>query len=230
MNTSRSEAALAAQVAELSHRLGILEDKDAIRRLHHAYGYFIDKCLYTEVVELFAERSEVRFLGGIFRGKAGVDRLYGKRFRDTFSGGRNGPARGSLLEHLVLQDVIDVAQDRRTAQARFRCFMHGGTHKSYTGKAVPQFWEAGVYENRYVKEDGVWKIQLLNYNVVFNVPYETGLANSPEGFPTPLFSVTYPQDPIGPDEINPERPMIWPETAVIPFHYPHPVTGKPVKV
>jgi hypothetical protein len=34
-------------------------------------------------------------------------------------------------------------------------------------------------------------------------------------------------DPLGPDELI-EQKMLWPDTRVIPFHYPHPVTGKPV--
>jgi len=27
----------------------------AIRRLQHAYGYYLDKCLYDDVVELFTD-------------------------------------------------------------------------------------------------------------------------------------------------------------------------------
>ena len=46
----------------------------AVRRLQHAYGYYLDKCLYDEVVDLFSDSGEVRFMGGIFKGKAGVRR------------------------------------------------------------------------------------------------------------------------------------------------------------
>jgi hypothetical protein len=39
-------------------------------------------------------------------------------------------------------------------------------------------------------------------------------------------TMTYPEDPIGPDELI-DAPKTWPHTSVVPFHYPHPVTGKP---
>lgn len=49
------------------HRIGVLEDISAIRHLQHAYGYYIDKCHYNEVVELFEEDGSVIFHGGIFK-------------------------------------------------------------------------------------------------------------------------------------------------------------------
>jgi hypothetical protein len=42
-----------------------------------------------------------------------------------------------------------------------------------------------------------------------------------------FFAKTYPEDPIGPDElITDPKPVLWPDTDVVPFHYPHPVTGR----
>ena len=32
-----------------------------------------------------------------------------------------------------------------------------------------------------------------------------------------------------PDELFGETPKFWPHTRVVPFHYPHPVTGAPWK-
>jgi hypothetical protein len=37
---------------------------------------------------------------------------------------------------------------------------------------------------------------------------------------------TYPENPIGPDELMPETPKFWPETRIVDFHYAHPVTGE----
>lgn len=230
MSANGDIAALRAEVERLAGELARLQDAAAVRRLQFAYGYYMDKGLYQEVVDLFADDGEVRFMGGIFRGKhQGVKRLYVDRFRNTFTRGRNGPVYGFMLEHLQLQDIIDVAPDRRTALGRFRVFLQGGSHTSKTDRteALPlQWWEAGVYENTYTREDGVWKIKVLNYCLGWQADYERGWAHSKphEG---PFFHRTYPEDPGGPDEITAERPAFWPQTAVVPFHFRHPVTGQP---
>src|SRR4030042_5660671 len=129
MTASCSDKCLAEKVEQMSNRLGILEDTQAIRNLHHAYGYYIDKCLYEDVVDLFAEDGEVHFAGGIYRGKnEGVRRLYVESFLMGFTGGKPGPVHGFLLDHLQMQDVIHVAPDGKTARARFRAFMQAGAH------------------------------------------------------------------------------------------------------
>src|SRR5215471_18243325 len=117
------------RVAELEHRLSMVEDLLAIRNLQHAYGYYLDKCYYDEVVDLFDEDGEVIFIGGIYKGRAGAARLYTGRFRERFADGHNGPQFGRLLDHPMLQDVIHVGQDRSTAYARFRTLMQAGTHE-----------------------------------------------------------------------------------------------------
>jgi hypothetical protein len=218
--------ALEQKIEQLSKQIGILEDIHAIRRLHHIYGYYIDKCLYEETVELFTEDCEVRFMGGIFKGKAGARRLYIERFQKNFTYGKNGPVYGFLLDHPQMQDVVDVAPDGKTAKGRFRCFMQAGRHELAEGE-TRQWWEGGLYENEYVKEDGVWKIKVLNYRGLWHADFDKGWAHTPPNL-YPMFSEKdlYPQNPVGPDELITPTPVLWPETDVVPFHYPHPVTGK----
>jgi hypothetical protein len=221
-------SALARRVEELANEVGRLNDVQAIRKLQHAYGYYLDKCLYDEVVDLFAEDGEVRFMGGAFKGKPGLRRLYCDRFRKNFTGGHNGPVYGFLLDHLQLQDIVDVAADRGTARGRFRCFMQAGRHESkqnVPANLPAQWWEGGIYENDYVRENGLWKIKLLNYTAVYHGVYEQGWAHTPAQF-VPFFTETYPGNPVGPDELIEPKPVLWPETSVVPFHYEHPVTGK----
>ena len=221
-------AALQRQIEKLTDRVGMLEDVHAIRRLQHAYGYFIDKCMYDETVDLFAEESEVRFMGGIFRGKAGALRLYCDRFRKNFTGGHNGPVYGYLLDHPQMQDIIDVAPDRTIALARFRCVMQAGRHEKAEGQ-TKQWFEGGLYENTYIKQDGIWKIKVLNYRPVWHATFEEGWAHTPPNF-VPFFSVLWPKDPVGPDELVEPTPVLWPDTDVLPFHYTHPVTGRLIEI
>jgi hypothetical protein len=110
--------------------------------------------------------------------------------------------------------------------------MQGGVHESKQdapARIPKQFWEGGVYENEFRKEDGVWKIRVFDYNVIWQALYEAGWAHSGAA---PLmishYARTYPDDPRGPDELRP-APRRWPEQFIVPFHYPHPVTGKWLK-
>lgn len=226
--TSKQES-LGAQVQALADRVAMLEDVNAIRDLHYAYGYFIDKCMYNEVVDLFSENGRAHFLNGVYKGKAGARRLYCNWFQQLFTRGVNGPVYGFLLDHLLLQEIIHVAADRKTAKGRARNFMIGGQHKSKTDRIQgppDEFWEGGIYENTYFREDGVWKLGVLNYNMLWQSDYKEGIAESDSHLMT--LTKTYPEDPNGPDELLP--PLIaWPQTRVIPFHYNHPVTGKPIQ-
>jgi len=117
---------LARRLDALEHQLGIEQDVNQIRRVQYTYGYFIDKSQYNEVVDLFADDGEVWFLGGIYKGKAGVRRLYIERFQTQFTDGHNGPRYGWLLDHPQLQMVIDVSPDRQSAKVRGRSTMQAG--------------------------------------------------------------------------------------------------------
>lgn len=222
-------AALEAKVEALGRELGLLQDEKAIRTLQHTYGYFMDKGLYDEVVDLFAEDGELRFMGGVFKGKAGVRRLYCGRLRPGFTR-KNGPAYGLLCDHIQMQDVIHVAPDGKTAKARFRALLQGGSHDSKPdiNPHLPrQWWEGGLYENLYVKQDGVWKVKVMGHNLTWQGDFETGWAHQ-KPYEGEFWTRTFPEDPLGPDEIVPSDSKFWPETSLVPFHYTHPVTGKEV--
>ena len=226
-------ATLEKSVENLSRRLQQREDELDIRKLQHLYGYLIDKCLYNETVDLFTDDGEVHFFGGIWKGKEGIRRLYVERFQKRFTHGTNGPIDGFLLDHPQLQDIIDVEPNGEIAHARARSMMQAGRHKDYTDPSNPmlgarQWWEGGIYENEYVKDNGIWKIKVLDYNPLWHGMFEKGWAHQPANA-YPFSAKTYPEDPLGPDVIAPEaHRRLWPETPLVPFHYPHPVTGEPM--
>jgi hypothetical protein len=219
---------LERRIGKLEHELGIQQDIEAIRRLQYAYGYFIDKSQYNEVVDLFADDGEVWFLGGIYKGKAGVKRLYIERFRKNFTEDHNGPRYGWLLDHPQLQFIIDVAEDRETAQARGRSTMQAGLHETAKGPQR-QWFEGGIYENRYVREGGTWKIKRLGYFPFWHGSVTEGWAKTPIDF-IPMANTCYPEDPLGPNELIDPPPRLWPATDIVPLHYVHPVTGKPIEI
>ena len=225
--TPDKSASVERQLAQLQKQVATLEDIHAVRTLHFKYGYYIDMCLYDEASELFADDSELRFLNGIYKGKAGARRLYCEWFRKLFTKGHNGPVHGFLLDHLQLQDIVDISPDGKTANGRFRALMLAGQHESKKERIEhfpEQCWEGGIYENRYVKDRGIWKIHRLNYNMLWQADYAPGWAKS--GVHLAPLTKLFPEDPRGPDELQPGVPGTWPNTRVVPFHYPHPVTGQ----
>lgn len=104
-------------------------DEAEIRKTHFKYGYYLDKCLYNEVVDMFADHPDtyVEFLGSRYRGKEGVKRLYQGRFQNMFVKGRNGPVYGFLLDHIMMQDIVDVDASGTHAWVRMRALMSAGT-------------------------------------------------------------------------------------------------------
>jgi hypothetical protein len=219
---------LSQRIADLEQEVGRLQDESQIRKVQYTYGYFIDKSQYNEVVDLFAEDGEVWFLGGIYKGKKGVRRLYIERFQTQFTQGHNGPRYGWLLDHPQLQMVIDVAPDRQSAKVRGRSTMQAGLHETAEGQQRA-WWEGGIYENDYVKEDGVWKIKALRYYPFWHGSFAEGWAKTPIDFiPMADESQLYPGEPLGPDALIEPRPRLWPATDTVAFHYPHPVTGEPI--
>ena len=156
-------------------------------------------------------------------------RLYGTWFQNLFTAGRRGPVKGLLLDHFQLQDVITVAPDGQTAKGRFRGLLAGGWHDDVLHEKpneVPQqFWESGIYENDYVKEDGVWKIKSLRLYVNFVAPYEKGWARlrDGEGLMPSEASKAFP-----PDRPSTASYPSFPAAQVPPFQARHPVTGRSV--
>ena len=81
-------------------------------------------------------------------------------------------------------------------------------------------WGDVIYENRYVKEGGIWKVASIRAPFVMYTSLE-GWAKSatpntrPESFAPP------------PDRLPTTVYLTYPSPHIVPFHYPNPVTGKP---
>jgi len=221
---------LLEKVEKLQRAVDKVSDEAEIKKLHHKYGYYLDKCLYKEVTQLFADHEDtyIQFLNGQFRGKDSIHRLYVGRFAKNFVGGRNGPIEGWLLDHLMAQDIIDCEPGTNRAKARFRTLMSAGSHESLSDEypgGHRQWWEGGLYENEYIKEDGIWKILRLRYYPFWHAAFTKGWQHCTNY--VPLYKEVYPKAEFGPDVLV-DGQDLWPDTRVVPFHYPHPVTGKEV--
>jgi hypothetical protein len=97
---------VAARLEALESRVGLLEDVNAIRRLHWAYGYYIDFNRADDVAELFAEDGEVIFLSGISRAGRRASALWHVVPQPVPGAGRGSAGLWFLLDHFQMQDII----------------------------------------------------------------------------------------------------------------------------
>lgn len=201
--------ALAARLQELRARAERLEDERAIENLMRSYGFYVDRKMWDDAADLFADDGTFEASQrGVYRGRDSV-----RRALELW--GPQDLQHGQINDHMVLQPVIHVAPDGATARGRFRHIGMLGEHQEW-GR-----WEDGVYENAFVKEDGVWKIAALRHYTILSTDIEQGWAES-----------AFPAD--GPSaEIPPDAPPTlvyenYPAYFTPPFHYPNPITGEPV--
>lgn len=202
-------AALEVEVTELTRRLARIEDRFEVITLQRIYGYYLDKALYEELIDLLTDDVSLEYSGrGVYLGKERARRLM-----TLMPGGHGGLEDGMLQNHMQLQGVVHVAADGMTAQGRWRAFIMMGA----AGRAA---WQEGIYENEYRKERGIWKISKIHFYCNVAASFERSWAQAPLGVPGINAELPPDQPPSDPAY----RP--YPAAYVPPFHYRHPVTGR----
>jgi hypothetical protein len=213
---------LAAQIAMLEREVDRLEGARAVKRLQRAWGYYVDRALWNEAADLFAGDASIELgADGIYFGRARI-----LQYLQHLAGGGVGLPWGRLSEHYQLQPVVDVAADGLSAKARWRDFALLGEFKKDAA------WADGIYENEYVKRDGVWMIKSMHLYVTFVAPFEKGWARLQGAAQTFNFAGAPDESSedgrsaaskaFPPDRTSTQAYKRFPESVVVPFHYAHP--------
>ena len=214
--SASAQASVDREIAELTQRVERLEGHRAVKKLQRAFGYYVDRGLWSEAADLFADDGTIEIgLDGVYVGRERIAE-YLKRLH----GGQEGLIYGQLNEWVTLQPSISVAADGRSATARWRDLGMLGQYKKHAE------WRDGIYENTYAKgADGIWRIGSLHLWVNFEVPYEKGWARLKpgEGLQRSQASLDFPPDR-GPSAAYEAFPAV----QVPPFQANHPTTGKKV--
>lgn len=204
-------AELQATVDGLHQRIVLLEDTDAIENMVSIYGYYLDKQQWDSFANLFADDATMEISErGVYVGKASI-----RKALALFGPQNIEPNR--LHNHMQLQPVIHIDADGKTAHVRSRAFSQLGTFQKNG------VWMGGMYENVYVKQDGVWKIQVDHVFTSYFADYDKGWMNGPLGTAQPS------------PKIPPDRPATvnydaFPGIYIPKFSYRHPVTGQDIVV
>jgi hypothetical protein len=196
---------VANELAALHAELQLLRDERDIVRLQTAYGYYVDKAQWDEAADLFARDATLEIAArGLYRGQDRI-RAYLNELPPL--------QHGTVFNHMQLQPLITVAGDGQSALGRWRAIMEVGfvDREELCGEAV--------YENAYLKEDGVWKIARLHAFVTYYVRWNEGWSKG--GVPMGTAFTHFP-----PDEPQTVDYGSFPDVYIPPYHYPNPVTGK----
>ena len=146
-------AALEQRIRDAAALTARLQAVQAVKRLQHAYGHYSEVGLWHDFADLFADTA----VGHYTQGDLGKEEIR-KLFVEQVGQGIVGLADGRIYPHIALSPVITLARDGKSAKARWRIVaMLGG----YGGTAS---FARGVYENAYVEENGVWKVQEIAFS------------------------------------------------------------------
>ena len=194
----------------LEQRVERLWDIQQIKNLMGRYEYYHTAQEHMKTVELFALKSEgirIDVVGmGIYEGVAGV-----KKFFYDWHNSLDGDRKGSLNIHLLTTEVIEVADDGRTARA---VWMSPGLETRHSRKkgGLQAFWNWGKYAVDFLKEDGQWKFWHFTITNDFFTDYNTswvdkGLADDTDvifhsGKPAPDKPSSFEPDFYGVDKIK----------------------------
>src|SRR5437867_1027006 len=195
---------------ELARSAKQLQDETDVLNMQHSYGYYFDQKMWDAIANLFAIDGTME-LGqrGVY---AGRDRI--RRALNMIGGERLGD--DDVNDHLQLATVVHIAPDGRTAKAR-------GVELSVSGvKGRGAQWEEGIFENEYVKQDGIWKIQSVHYYPRVITDYELGWAKDAKPAARP--STEFP-----PDRPPTEAYGTYPKMYYPRVHYTNPVTHSPIQ-
>ena len=205
------------EIASLAAEIDRLEASRAVKHLQRAYGFYMDRALWREAADLFAPDATLEIgADGVYVGRERI-----AEYLRHAGGGGTGLPWGILADHYQLQPVVHVSVDGLTAKARWRDFGLLGEY----GKSAS--WEEGIYENAYVKRDGVWMIRALHLHINFVVPYEKGWARAGSvatGEQRSSVARAFP-----PDRPSTAPDKRFPDSEVVSFHYRNPATDAPTR-
>ena len=132
----------------------------------NAYGYYLDRGMYDDIVDLFAADAQVDVAGqGVYNGTASIRRFLGRY-------GSPGLDEGELNDRPLLMPLVNVSDDGSTALVRVVEVGMTGQHRG------AGFWSAAI-DTFLLRAgaDGKWRIAQLHQRPVMRADYAQGWAH-----------------------------------------------------
>lgn len=181
---------------EIDRQASLLLEHGRVQNIANAFGYYLDRGMYDDVVDLFYRDARVVVHGqGSWEGQDGV-----RRFLARF--GEAGLDHGELNDHPQLMPKVIVTADARVASVSA---VEIGMTGQHGGEG---FWSATL--NHFVlmrEEDGRWRIASL-----LRIPFMR--ANHADGWASPVSpDLPWPEG-AGPDRAMSQGTMAYPEGTI----------------
>jgi len=203
-----------------------LQDVEDIKKLQYAYGYYLMNWLHEELIDCFSTspNTTLEWPQGSFIGADGPRRFFGNI----------NTMKDPEFMHQMMQisGIVDIEPDGDTAKGRWWGFgamaIPAGSMEVPGGEGVGQSIGCGIYEMEYIRENGVWKILKIKWVPVYSGTLEEGWVKPERRSKAKSAAINsrgFPEDwhpDGGPDPVD----YSYPSGHILPFHYPHPVTGK----
>lgn len=149
-------------LTRLEASVAAAEGVRAVKRLQHAWAHYLDEGRWSDLADLLASDVTAQFGSESVRGKDNLRR----HLMRAANRSSEGLAAGQLNTHLVMQPIVTLGADGRTAKGTW----HELALLGQFGKAAS--WRGGVYENEYRFDAGKWKISRVHYVEQYRGAYE----------------------------------------------------------
>jgi hypothetical protein len=209
---------LSETVRKMEARLTGMEDIEAIKKLQRAYGYYLEHWQEEELIGLWSHRPDITLeinAGGQYKGWEGIKQAFNFSGHYTAFGGVKQAPPEYLHILMPTAGIIDVDSNGKDAKGRWYGFFLGALRR---GGQLRALIGCGIWENEYVKEDGIWKFKKLFFNDIISSPLDEGWVKTPY-LANPTHAETPPPGPN-------THFQHYPSGYIFPYHYKNPVTGK----
>jgi len=213
VDTKEMEARLTA----LEKKVGILDDINEVKRLQRVYSYYVQHMMRDEIYDCFADHPDTAlyWLEGTWLGKEGVKRYFG------VGTDRPEPPPGFLHQVMPIAGVVDVEPNGERAKGRWYAF--GGVCVPDKDEKLNGSLVGGIYEIEYIKENGIWKFLMIRWIIPYTVRVPDDAWTPAEVIGKAVAEFKAPGPDVPPVSDDPR----FVSGYIFPFHYNHPVTGKP---
>jgi hypothetical protein len=210
--------ALAETAEKLEARITAAEDIEAIKKLQRSYGYYLEHWQEEQLLGLWSHSPDTEVElneTGLFKGWEGVQKCF--HFADHYTAFNGEITAPPEYLHILMpgSGIVHLDPGGKTAKGRWYGFFLGALPRRGQLRALIG---CGIWENEYIKENGIWKLKKVFWNDIISSPLDEGWVKTPYLSNPPMAN----RPPSGPNT----HFQTYPSGYIFPYHYKNPVTGK----